>query len=54
MQQNSAQIIQQHYGLKHPITEAEVHAEIANLMRRGNGNLDDRQQALAAKLDLFK
>jgi hypothetical protein len=51
---NAADIIRKHYGLKRPVTQQEVEAEIANLKRRGLGNLDYKQEMLAAKLNIFK
>lgn len=49
-----ANIVRAHYGLTRRVTDQEVTAEIKNLKRRGLDNLDDRQHALAAKLNLFK
>lgn len=42
--------VRAHYGLSRLPTDAEVSAEIANLRRRGRGNLDTKQGHLAASL----
>ena len=48
-----ARKIAQHYGLAREITEDEVKAEIANLVRRArSGSMMDMDYALAAKLNL--
>lgn len=50
----AAQIIRKHYGLKRPVTAAEVAAEIKNLKRRRDQSLgwDDMQHRLAAALNI--
>src|SRR5688500_16601652 len=42
--------VREHYGLTRPVTDTEVRAEVANLLRRGRGNLDDGLQRVAAML----
>lgn len=48
------QIVRRHYGLDRPVTDDEVTAEVANIKRRGMGNLDDSLERLAAALNVFK
>jgi hypothetical protein len=50
--ETSNQIIQRHYGLKHPVADEEVIHELVNLRRKAKkGNLDDTQERLAIELD---
>ena len=51
---NAKRIIRKFYQLKTPVTDMQVRMEVANLRRRGNGNLDDRQGYLAASLEIGK
>ena len=51
---NQARVVRKHYGLRRPITEQEVKAEISNLMRKKRkGVLDDSSSLLAARLGLL-
>lgn len=50
---DAKKIIRKHYKLNRPVTAREVVLEINNLVRRGIGNLDERQQRLAAALNIF-
>jgi hypothetical protein len=51
--QNAGAAIRRHYGLKRAPTLEEIRAEVSNLRRkRAAGSLDDRQERLAAALDL--
>lgn len=49
--QKAKTIIQQHYGLKKPVTNEEVRQELESLKRKGPLNWDDNQFKLAMKLE---
>ena len=47
MNRSAESIIRKHYGLTRRVTEAEVEAEIANLIRKHTrGSLDDMSEPL--------